>query len=210
MLELMLSTTAAIFSIVNPLGAIPLFLSLTADYTFKHRLQISIQTSLYTIGILLVFFWAGIYLLNFFGIDVNALRIAGGLIIFNSGMGLMSGNQAASRSVNKKVEQEAMTKEDISFTPMAMPMLAGPGTISYLINLYYGLTLTSEKMAVTAAIVLIGFICLGTLAFSPIVFKFLGRGGLRALSRIMGFLVMALGTQYVISGILNLVEALNH
>lgn len=157
----------------------------------------------------MVFFWAGVYLLEFFGINVNALRIAGGLVIFNSGMGLMSGNQATSRSVSKKVEEEARGKDDISFTPMAMPMLAGPGSISYLINLYYGLTEFSERMAVTVAIVLIGVIIFVALSFSPVLFRVLGRAGLRALSRIMGFLVMALGTQYVISGIINLVEALN-
>ena len=209
MIEFVLSTTAAIFSIVNPFGAIPLFLSLTSEYTFRHRLTSSIQTSLYTVGILLVFFWLGIYLLEFFGINVNALRIAGGLVILNSGFGLLSGDQAASRAVTPKIKAEAVTKDDISFTPMAMPMLAGPGSISYLINLYAGIDDSSAYIGVTVAIILTGLIVFASLSFSPVLFKFMGRAGLRALSRIMGFLVMAIGTQYIITGVVHLVEAIN-
>jgi len=206
LIEFILATTAAIFSIVNPLGAIPLFMSLSADYTATERRWTSIRTSLYAIGILVVFFWLGIYLLAFFGIDINALRIAGGLVILNAGYGLLSADQATSRSVDQKIKNEAHLKEDISFAPMAMPMLAGPGSISYLINLYTESSGTEHKIGITIALILIGVIIYACLAFSPLVFKVLGRTGLRALSRIMGFLVMAIGTQYIISGVVALVQ----
>ena len=134
MISVILSITASIFSLVNPLGAIPLFLSLTSDYDEPSRKKTTIQISLYTIGILVVFFWLGIYLLNFFGIDINALRIAGGLVILSSGYGLLSGQIEKSRSMSKEVKADAMERPDIAFAPMAMPMLSGPGSISYLIN----------------------------------------------------------------------------
>jgi multiple antibiotic resistance protein len=205
MLELILSTTASIFSIVNPFGAIPLFLGLTAIYTRKERITTSLQTSLYAMGILMVFFWLGIYLLDFFGININALRIAGGMVILISGYGLLTSDHATSRSVGKKVKEEARQKDDISFTPMAMPMLAGPGSISYLINLYSDTEGNQERLAISISIILIGAIIFASLAFSPFLFKLLGRTGLRVMSRIMGFLVMAIGTQYIISGVVALV-----
>lgn len=208
MLAFILSTTAAIFSIANPLGAIPLYLSLTSDDTPRSRLNNSIRISLYSLGILLVFFWIGIYLLNFFGINVNALRIAGGLVILNSGFGLLSGQMESSRSVDKRVRKEAEERDDIAFTPMAMPMIAGPGSISYLINLYSSLSKPSEYISVSIAIVIMAGLVFLVLRFSPMLFKLLGRSGLRALSRIMGFLVMAIGTQYIITGIVHLVNSL--
>lgn len=209
MIELVLATAAAIFSIVNPLGAIPLYLSLTSDYDFAHRKTTSIQISIFTISILLIFFWLGIYLLNFFGIDINALRIAGGLILLNSGFGLMSGSMENSRAVGKKIKEEAEHKEDISFTPMAMPMLAGPGSISFLITQFAEHDTWSSRMAISVAILLIGVIIFVVLHYSILFYKMLGRGGLRALSRIMGFLVMAIGMQYIITGIVKLVETIN-
>jgi multiple antibiotic resistance protein len=207
MIPFILSVTAAIFSIVNPLGAIPLYLSLTSDYDRAHRRRSTLHISLYTVGILLVFFWLGIYLLNFFGIDINALRIAGGLVILSSGYGLLSGKNEQSRSVDKQ-RGESMEREDIAFTPMAMPMLAGPGSISYLINLYSSTDVFADRISISIAILLVGVVVFVILIYSKYLYKLLGQAGLRALSRIMGFLVMAIGTQYMISGIVALVKSL--
>lgn len=208
MVELTLATAAAIFSIVNPLGAIPLYLSLTNTYDDAHRHQTALHVSLYTIGILMVFFWLGIYLLGFFGIEIHALRIAGGLILLNSGFGLMAGNMEGSRAINKKVKEEAEHKEDISFTPMAMPMLAGPGSISYLITEFTENDSTEAKIAITLSILIIGIIIFIILRYSILFYRILGSAGLKALSRIMGFLVMAIGMQYIIAGVVRLVESM--
>lgn len=208
MIEFTLAITAAIFSIANPLGAIPLYLSLTSDYDAKHRLNTSILVSLYSVAILMVFFWVGIYLLSFFGISVNALRIAGGLVILNSGVGLLSGQMESSRSMDKRGRKESAERDDIAFTPMAMPMIAGPGSISYLINLYSTTTNATERIGASVAILLMGMLIFAVLRFSPLLYRLLGRSGLRALSRIMGFLVMAIGTQYIIQGIVLLVQEL--
>lgn len=208
MAAFILSITASIFSLVNPLGAIPLYLSLTADYDEQTRKKTTFQISLYTVGILVVFFWLGIYLLAFFGIDINALRIAGGLVILSSGYGLLSGKIEKSRSMSKEVKAASMERDDITFAPMAMPMLSGPGAISYLINEYTTSALLSEKIGVTVAIILIGILVFIILYYSQYLFKLLGESGLRALSRIMGFLVMAIGTQYLITGIVQLVKSL--
>ena len=156
----------------------------------------------------MVFFWSGIYLLDFFGINVNALRIAGGLVILNSGFGLLSGQMESSRSVDKRVRKEAEEREDIAFTPMAMPMIAGPGSISYLINLYSSIQSPSERIGVSISIIIMALLIFVVLRFSPLLFRVLGRSGLRALSRIMGFLVMAIGTQYIITGVVQLIESL--
>jgi multiple antibiotic resistance protein len=136
MLELFVTVLAALFSVVDPPGAIPLFLAMTPDYTKKERNETARNTAFWFIALMLAFFLAGTYILSFFGITLNAVRIAGGLIILSSGYALLEGKFGESRAINDKVKDEAIEKEDISFAPLAMPMLSGPGSISLLIGMY--------------------------------------------------------------------------
>ncbi|MBV6653769.1 MAG: MarC family NAAT transporter [Mameliella sp.] len=208
MLELFLAVLASLFSLVNPLGAIPVFLAMTPHYTQQERTQTALHTSLYFTLILLSFFLAGSLILSFFGISINAMRIAGGLVILLSGYSLMSGKFAEGRAVDKKVKQEALTKDDISFSPMAMPLLSGPGSISYLISIQAEHVTWEPRLVVAAVVVSMGAIVYGILRYSPYLQKIMGVAGLNAMSRIMGFLVMAIGIQNIISGIVELVKVL--
>lgn len=206
MIELFILAFFSLFSVVNPLGAIPLFLALTTQYSKQERFKTSLFTSIYFVILLVAFFWGGSIILSFFGISVSSLRIAGGLVILNSGYGLLSGKFTTNR-VNKKVEEEALEKEDISFAPMAMPMLSGPGSISLLISLFSQYTEMNQRMVITVVIVALGLVVYLILRTSPLLFKILGHGGLKAISRIMGFLVMAIAVQYIVSGLVDLVNS---
>ena len=208
MLELFLAVFGALFSVVNPLGAVPVFLAMTPHYTEKERTHTAFLTALYFVLILMSFYWAGTLILGFFGISLNSMRIAGGLIILSSGYALLNGKFAESRAINNKVKEEALGKNDISFSPMAMPMLSGPGSISLLISLYSENVDLTSRLLIAGVIVTVGAVVYGILRSSPYLFKLLGVAGLKALSRIMGFIVMAIGIQYIISGIVSLVKNL--
>lgn len=207
MLALFFSTLAALFSVVNPLGALPLYLSLTSDMPRQQRRNTALQTSFYVLMISVTFFLAGTYILDFFGISLNALRIAGGLVIMNSGYGLLNG-EFRERRVNADIEEEAANKDDITFTPMAMPMLSGPGSISLLIGMAAEYAGYGERMVILGAVGAMSTIILGILLFSPVLFRFLGVAGLKALSRIMGFLVMSIGIEILLRGTVSLVRSL--
>ncbi len=204
-----LSALISLFSVVNPLGAIPVFLAMTPDYTAGERARTAFHTMLYFIAILLAFFLGGSLILNFFGLSLNALRIAGGLVIMSSGYALLQGKFAQSRAINDKVRAEAAEKEDISFTPLCMPLLSGPGSISLLIGMYSEFPAWMERLQIVGVIVAMGVIVFLILRGAPSLFKVLGVAGLKAISRIMGFLVMAIGIQYIITGGVNLVNQLN-
>lgn len=208
MLGLFASVLGALFSLVNPFGAVPLFLAMTPDHSKVERRKVAWHTSLYFSLILLSFFFAGSLILSFFGISLNAMRIAGGLVILSSGYGLLSGNFEESRAISNSVRKEALSKQDISFSPMAMPMLSGPGSISLLIGYYTQYDLWSERALIASAIVITGLIVFLILRSAPYLFKLMGVSGLKALSRIMGFLVMAIGIQYIIAGIVSLVKVM--
>ncbi|MDF1697087.1 MAG: MarC family protein [Saprospiraceae bacterium] len=204
-MTLAITILASLFSVVNPLGAIPMFLSLTGDYTPEERNKTSLLTSIYFVLILMSFFWLGTYILSFFGVSIAALRGAGGLVILLSGFALLNGKMTQ-RRMGDKVKQEALEKEDVSFTPMAMPMLSGPGSISLLIGFFSAYPDLENKLIIAGVIIVMGFIIYSILRFSPILFRVLGRSGLKAVARIMGFIVLAIGIEYIVSGTIELVK----
>ncbi len=204
---LAITILASLFSVVNPLGAIPVFLTLTASETKAERNHTSLMTSVYFVIILMSFFWGGTYILSFFGVSIFALRIAGGIVIMMSGFSLLNGNTTKKR-IGEKVRAEAIKKEDVSFTPMAMPMLSGPGSISLLIGFFSEYQELSNRFVIAAVIVFTGILIYFILRSSPLLFKILGESGLKAVARIMGFIVLAIGVEYIISGIVGLVDNL--
>ncbi|MFK8161369.1 MAG: MarC family protein [Lewinella sp.] len=207
MLTFFLATLGSLFSVVNPLGAVPIYLTLTSDMTVKVRELMARKTAMWFLLILVVFFFAGTFILDFFGISLNALRIAGGLIIVNSGYGLLN-SKFEERRLSDEIEEEAQDAEDISFTPMAMPMLSGPGSISLLISLFAQQSEWVSRGLIIGVITVMAGLIWMVLHFAPALFRLLGRGGLAALGRIMGFLVMAIGIEMLIAGIVSLVSSM--
>ncbi|MDX1941526.1 MAG: MarC family NAAT transporter [Saprospiraceae bacterium] len=205
---LFVAVLASLFSVVNPIGAVPVFLSMTANYTKAARNKTVLYTSIYFTAILLVFFFAGTLILSFFGISINAMRIAGGLVILSSGYGLLSSKFEDTRAISPEVTEEALHKQDISFSPLAMPLLSGPGSISLLISLSAERSQWLDKLVIAFVIVTIGLIVFMILRSAPYFNRVLGVAGMRALSRIMGFIVMAIAVQYIISGVVDLVKSL--
>jgi len=201
MLELYIAVIAALFSVVNPLGAIPVFLAMTPEHTVEERRSTALHASLYFFVILAAFFFAGSAILGFFGITLTSLRIAGGIIIFGSGAQLLSGSMSQSRTINKEIKAEALVKEDISFTPLAMPLLSGPGSISLMIGYYSTYPDLTSRGTIIGSLLTLTLIVFLILRTSPLIFRILGVAGIRAISRIMGFIVMAIGVELITSSI---------
>lgn len=208
MFAIFIAVLTRLFAIVNPMGAVPLFLTMTAAYTEQERKRTARNTSLYFVGILLVFFWAGTYILGFFGLTINALRIAGGLVILTSGFALQNDKYAENHAMSEDVQKEAMEKPDISFSPMAMPMLSGPGSISLLVGFFAEYETLPQRFVITGVIILNGFIVYGILYSAPFFYKLLGVTGLKVGSRIMSFITMSIGVQYIIMGVVALVKTI--
>ncbi len=203
-MELFIYIFAALFSVLNPLGAVPIFVGLTQDYTKVERSRVSLLTALNVFIILIISFFIGEYVLKFFGISIDALRIAGGLIIVSSGFSLLTGKFNKTRGVNKKVESDAQTRNQIALTPLAIPMLAGPGSISLLIAFYQDYTKISEKIIAVVSILAVAIVIYFILKSAHYLSRILGASGIVAISRIIGFIVIAIGVQYISSSIVNI------
>src|SRR5690349_21401075 len=109
-MDLFIYLFAALFSVLNPIGTVPIFVGLTHDDTDSERSRISLWTAINVFIILIVSFFIGQYVLTFFGISIDALRIAGGLVILNSGFSLLSGKISKKRGINKKIENDAQKR----------------------------------------------------------------------------------------------------
>jgi multiple antibiotic resistance protein len=192
-----IATFLALFPIVNPFGAVPLFFTLTADMPASERKRTALRTAAYVIAILVVFLFFGRFVLILFGISLPVLKIAGGLIVANTAWGMVTGSSRMTAAEST----EANTKEDISLTPMAMPMLSGPGSIGVVM----GLAAHADSMLVYLGMVM-GIVALGLAVYlllrlgGPLV-KRLGPGATGAINRIFGFLLLAIAVQLAWDGV---------
>jgi MarC family membrane protein len=206
-MELFIVLFAALFSVLNPLGTVPIFLGLTHDLSKKERSRVSLWTSVNVFTILIISYFVGQYVLTFLGITIDSLRIAGGLIIASSGFSLLSGQFSKKRGINKKVENQVQKRSDIALTPLAIPMLAGPGSISLLIAFYQEHNQTTEIIFSVLAIIAVAIVIFLILRSADYLAKLFGPSGIVAISKIIGFLVIAIGIQYIVSSIINIIKA---
>ncbi|TBX66341.1 MarC family NAAT transporter [Flavobacterium silvisoli] len=207
-MELFIFLFAALFSVLNPIGTVPIFVGLTQDYSKKERSKVSLWTSINVFIILIISFFVGKYVLEFFGITITALRIAGGIIIASSGFSLLNGKFSKNRGINKKVAEDIQGRNAIALTPLAMPMLAGPGSISLLIAFYQEHNTTNEIIYSCLAIVVVSILIYIILHSAHYLAKFLGASGIVAISRIVGFLTISIGIQYIISSVLAIIRGI--
>ncbi len=205
-LELFIYLFAALFSVLNPIGTLPIYVGLTQDDDKKERSRISLWTAINVAIILIISYFIGQYVLSFFGISIDALRIAGGLIILSSGFNLLSGEFKKTRGISKKVETDVQSRNDIALTPLAMPMLAGPGSISLLIAFYQEHHQFSDIIVSVLAILSISFVIFLVLRSGHYLVRILGASGIVAISRIIGFIVIAIGIQYIVSSVVSIIK----
>ena len=209
-MELFLFAFASLFSIINPLGTVPVFVGLTSEESTTERNGTALLTAINIIIILTISFFAGTYLLAFFGISLNALRIAGGLIIATSGFALLKGEFSKHKGMkNKGVKKDLSTREKFSLTPLAIPMLAGPGSISLLITFSQEYSITQDILIIVSSIFVVGISTYFILRSSFLITKFLGASGINAISRIVGFIVIAIGVEYIIGAVLNVFKTIS-
>jgi multiple antibiotic resistance protein len=188
---------AALFPLVNPVGAIPVFCSLTSESSDMQRKKTALKTAFNVFFILLIFYFIGEFLLEFFGISLGVLKIAGGLIVAHTAWEMVTGKNKLSTDENNEVQQ----KDDISFTPMALPLLSGPGSIGVVIGLSIQGTEIGHTFGISIGILLMAVVVYIALLLSLPLYKLLGKTGVGVLNRVMGFFILAIAVQLVVNGI---------
>lgn len=198
----------ALFTLTNPLGTLPIFIGLTIDKSKKQISSIALWTSINVAIILIISFLLGNYLLDFFGISLNSLKIAGGMIIASSGFALLTGNFTKHKGMKQREKDDAFNRSEVTLTPLALPMLAGPGSMSLLITYNQEQTNLADKLPVLLSIALVAVTIFIILASSRVINKSLGASGITALSRIVGFIVISIGVEFIVTAISDIVMQL--
>ena len=191
-----LATFAGLLPITNPWSTAVVFLALTARLSDDERKRQGTLACLYALIVLWVFLFAGALIMSFFGISIPALRVAGGLIVARVGFSMLL------PSHQDDPVDAAPSRADIAFTPLAVPMLSGPGSIAVTIGMAAGAHSITDHLAIATGIALVIAISWATLRGARAVKRLLGDQGLEALTRIMGFLLVCIGVQFIGIGVI--------
>jgi multiple antibiotic resistance protein len=203
--ELILGTVVALLPLINPLASAPTFLAITEGDTHERRLHQLRMACIYTVGILVSFLIGGTFIMGFFGISIPGLRIAGGLLVAGIGSQMMMAPPREPGSADAE-HAAARAKPDISFSPLAMPMMSGPGSIAVTIGFTSFARGWLDYTAIILGIVVVAIITYVTLRLSDRVVRVVGLNSMNALSKVMGFLILCIGIQFVVNGVLGIMN----
>jgi multiple antibiotic resistance protein len=210
-LQSFLLALSALFSIVNPIGSALIFSQVTAERSHAERLMLARRIAVYSVMIMLGALWGGAYILSFFGVSLAALRIAGGFVVATAAWGLL---QRPEQNEEKKQEQASHAEgaEDVAFFPLTMPFTTGPGTIAVAIAIGSNLPVgrpgfwpfflgASTAAASIALMVLIAY------SFADRLVGFLGAQQARVVTRLSAFLLLCVGVQIALNGVIDFVSS---
>ena len=201
MMELFVSAFITLFVVIDPPGCAPIYASLSTGASAAQRRSMAMRAVAIASAILLVFALWGKQLLGVLGIDLSSFRIAGGIMLFLIAMDMVFEKRTQRREDRAQKIAETPEIEDVSVFPMAMPMIAGPGSIATVMLLMSRADGLSQRLAVLAAMAVTLALMLGALLAAGPLMKLLGAKIEAVITRLLGVLLAALAAQFVIDGI---------
>ena len=189
-----------LFALVNPVGILPVFISMTSYQAVAARNRTNLTANLSVAIILIIALLLGDSILYFFGISIDSFRIAGGILVVTIAMSMISGKLGEDKQ-NKQEKSETAIRENVGVVPLALPLMAGPGAISSTIvwsSRYHG---WQNLLGFSLAIILFAFCCWLLFRAAPLLVRLLGQTGINVVTRIMGLLLMALGIEFIVTGV---------
>lgn len=199
----------ALVSVVNPIGAIPIFASLTADSSTRERRRVATRTSLSVGLILLLMLFAGDSILHLFGISVASFRVGGGIIVLLMAISMIQARVSRAKHTQEEGE-EAADKASVAVVPLGIPILAGPGAISTVIVYAHHEGVPLHALLLGIGIVLVALVVWLCLRAAPFIGNGLGQTGVNVITRIMGLILAAIAVEFIVHGLIELLPVLGH
>jgi multiple antibiotic resistance protein len=213
MLAAFLLAFPALFSIVNPPGAAFIFNEVVGDSTAEERRRLANRVAVYSLLVMLVALWGGAYVLNFFGISLAALRLAGGSVVALKAWELLSAPERQEARKAEQVESAGPATDDIAFFPLTLPFTTGPGTISVAVALGAGrppVGVVPFFAGMTAACVAMAVVIWIAYRSADRIAGLLGASARRTVARLSAFILLCIGVQIMITGITDVAVAILH
>jgi multiple antibiotic resistance protein len=202
-----LKFSITLISIINPLGAIPVFLGFTKNHKNLNIKNVTNTTAIATSVTIMVSLVCGQALLNFFGISVASFTIGGGLLLFTMAFSMISGQQSNTKINNDEIKGFDFERE-IGIIPLAIPLLSGPGAISTSIIHAKNFSTTTHWIAGIIMVVLIGVFIKIILSYAQSIGDKLGQIGLNVMTRIMGLILLSMSIEMIAFGIKEIIPVL--
>ena len=199
-ISFILLSFSSLFALLNPIGIAPIVLSLTEGYDFQEYKKLIRKSIFFACIILLTFAIMGKIIFSFYGITLHAFKIAGGILFLRIGINMLEAKVSRTKSTPKE-SKEAESNTDIAFSPIGIPLIAGPGAITSVMILSAQTISFNQKIIFYLNIIITLFLTLLILTLAKKLTKKLGTVGLRVIERIMGMILMVVAVQFIIDGI---------
>jgi multiple antibiotic resistance protein len=199
MIAFFLAAFSAIFSVVDPLGVVPVFIAMTAADSKEHKRRTALRASVAMMMGLAIFAAGGVYILHFFGISIGSFRIAGGVLLLLLAIDMLRAQSSRQRTTPEE-EAEGIDKPDVSIFPLAIPMLSGPGSFATVMMLMTRTHTVTERALLFSAIAANAALTFVILLGAGIAERRLGKTGMNVLHRVMGLLLAAIAVQFIVDG----------
>lgn len=198
---------AGLFSVVNPIGAVPTFIALTMNRNTRERRRIATVCACAVALTLLTALTAGEPILRFFGIGLAAFRVAGGILVLLMGISMLRASDDRARHTPEE-RAESYEKDSVAVVPLAIPLLSGPGAISTVIVYSHLDPSLSHFFQVSAVIFTVSAIVLMTLWSAPRLARAMGKTGMNVVTRVMGLILASIAVEFIAEGLSTLFPAL--
>ena len=186
------------FTLINPFGTMPIFMTMTADLDQTHRTKTAKKASIVSFLTIIFFAFSGQLLFNFFGISVHSFRIVGGVIFFLMGMDMLQARLGKVKLIDSEIKTYV---NDISVTPLAIPMICGPGAITNAIVMMEDANSFEKKVMLIFSVLIVILLTYLILYSASRIIKFLGETGINVMMRLMGLIVMVIAVEFFFSGL---------
>lgn len=203
----LLKSFISLLALINPVGAVPFFLSLTAQQTDAERRRTIRIASVSVFCVITVTTLLGQQIINFFGISVGSLEVGGGIIMLLMAINMLNAQIGNTRSTPEE-RHEAELKDNIAVVPLAIPLLTGPGSISTVIIYAANSRHWYERAGLVAIGAVLAFLCFVAMRLAEPIANWIGRTGINIATRLMGLMLSALAVEFIVNGLRALLPAL--
>lgn len=204
LLEFGLLAFTSLFTVINPIGVLPVFLSMTQNLPPAEARKIALKASLTSFIGMVAFALGGQVIFDFFAISINGLKIVGGLLFFLMGYEMLQGKM----SRTKKEYMDTESNDEFAITPLGIPMLCGPGTITVAVVFMQDNPQTDKRVILIAAMVAISLVTFSLLLGSRAISRVLGNSGNKVMTRVMGLIVMMIAVEFFFAGLKPIVHTM--
>tara|TARA_Y100001970_G_C14201715_1_gene841500 strand:+ start:1524 stop:2162 length:639 start_codon:yes stop_codon:yes gene_type:complete len=202
-MEFLALSISSLITLINPVGIIPTYLNIIENFNEKDQKKITFKAVLIAFIVLIVFSLLGTFIFNFFNLTIYGFKIVGGILFFRIGFNMIESKISRTKSTPQE-EKEASEKEDIAYTPLGIPLIAGPGAITSVMILSQKAGTIPEKILFILSIIICIVITYLVLIGSKKLSKKIGTTGIRIIQRVMGLILMVIAVQFIVDG-LNLI-----